>query len=98
MSLEEASMSPLLLQGCIHLQEAGGQEGLEKEQLDPELTGGGSQSAIAWTGIAYRAKQKFSLPRWVQRDGTAKLAGAKSHSHMNEKENKMDRAVQFLSS
>lgn len=91
-------MSPLLLQGCIHLQEAGGQEGLEKEQLDPELTGGGSQSAIAWTGIAYRAKQKFSLPRWVQRDGTAKLAGAKSHSHMNEKENKMDRAVQFLSS
>lgn len=64
MSLEEASMSPLPLQVCTHLQE-GGQEGLEREQLNPEHTGGGSQSTIAWTGVAYGARQKFSLPRWM---------------------------------
>lgn len=56
-------------------------------------------SSTACTGVAYAARKKFSLLRWMQKDRMAKqLAGAKSCSQTNEMENKMDGVVQFLKS
>lgn len=86
MSLAEVSMSPLLLQGCFHSHKDGA-ERTRKGTAGPRAHRGGSQSAIAWTWVAYRARQKSSLPRWMWGDRIAQEpAGAKSHSQMNKTE------------